>query len=98
MSEQETQLPKEPISVYAMMSMMLEQMTELSWSKMGLRPDPITGEMAPDLGEAKAAIDLVSHLATALDGQLDEEDRKKIHSIVRDLKINYVVKSKEAHS
>ena len=47
------------------------------------------------MAEAKVAIDLVAHLAQVLESQLDEDDRRRIHGLVRDLRINYVQKNTE---
>ena len=45
--------------------------------------------------EAKVAIDLTSHLASFVQPRLDEEDKRQLHNLIRDLRINYVEKSKE---
>ncbi len=101
MSDQHTespQMPNEPLSVYTMVTIMVEQMAGLAWQKLGLQPDPITGTIAKDLEEAKLAIDLCTHLAAVIEPKLDEEDKRQIHSLVRDLRINYVQKVQEPGS
>lgn len=75
---------------------MTEQLASIAWQKLGLQPDVITGTIAPDLVQAKAAIDGVSELTKLIEGRLDELDRRNLNSMVRDLRINYVEKSKEA--
>ena len=80
-------------SVYEVAAFYLDQMADVAWSKLGLRPDLVTGKIEPNFGEAKVAIDIVSYLATTVEGQLDDEDRRRVQSLVRDLKINYVQKS-----
>ena len=52
----------------------------------------ITGKIEPDLAQARVAIDVVGYLSSQIEPQLDEDDKKQIHSLVRDLKINYVQK------
>jgi hypothetical protein len=96
MSEEEQQLPKEPISVYDFVTVMVDQMAALAWQKLGLQPDLVTGQIATDLEEAKVAIDLTSHLASFIQPRLDEEDKRRIHGLIRDLRINYVEKTKES--
>jgi hypothetical protein len=79
-----------PIDVYALLAVFVDQLASVAWQKLGLQPDPITGKLAPDLVQAKVAIDATAGLALHLESQLDEEDRRKIHSLLRDLKVNYV--------
>lgn len=82
--------PAGPTSVYDLLVAFTEPTIELSWQKLGLRPDLRTGKIEPDLAEAKVAIDLVAHLAAILEPKLDEEDRRQMSNIVRDLRLNYV--------
>jgi len=91
MSENQT---PEPVSVYAVIMTMVDTMAAIAWSKLGLQPDLATGQLAADLDEAKVAIDLTTHLASFIEPQLDEEDKRRIHGLVRDLRMNYVEKSK----
>jgi hypothetical protein len=91
MAEGEKQAP----SVYEHVMMMLEQMTAVSWQKLGLQPDIITGRLEQNLGEAKVAIDLTAHLAGVLEPGLDDEDKRRVQGLIRDLRVNYVQKNKE---
>lgn len=98
MSEQQQsgQAERNPISVVEMLSVMLEQVASVSWSKLGLQPDFVTGKLeAANLDEAKLAIDVADFLATRLQEHLDEEDRRQLQNMVRDLKLNFVAKQKE---
>lgn len=85
----------EALSVYAVLMVMVEQMASVAWQKMGLQADPISGKIAKDLAEAKVAIDVTAGLAGFLEPQLDEEDKRKVHGLIRDLKINYVQQTNE---
>jgi len=96
MSEQEVPRPETTPSIYDHLAMMLQQMAHLSWSKMGLQHDSISGKLEQNLPEAKVAIDVVVYLAGILETQLDEGDRRQIQSMVRDLRMNYVQKTTEA--
>lgn len=91
MSENQT---PEPVSVYAVIMTMVDTMAAIAWSKLGLQPDLATGQLAADLDQAKVAIDLTTHLASFIEPQLDDEDKRRIHGLVRDLRMNYVEKSK----
>jgi len=86
----------EPLSVYAVITVMVDQMATIAWQKLGLQPDMMTGKLEKDTAQAKVAIDLTAHLAGFIEPQLDDEDKRRIHGLVRDLRINYVEKSKEA--
>lgn len=79
-------------TIYDHLAVILDQMSSVAWQKLGLQPDMVTGKIEPDLTQARVAIDVVGFLASQLETQLDEEDKKHIHSLVRDLKINYVQK------
>ncbi|RYG36001.1 DUF1844 domain-containing protein [bacterium] len=81
---------KKTPGVYEYIFSAFQQMTEISWSKLGLTPDIISGQVEENLGEAKVAIDLTAHLASVLEPQLDEEDRRRVQGIVRDLRVNFV--------
>jgi len=70
--------------------MMLQQSIELSWQKLGLQPDFMTGRIEPDLAQAKVMIDVASQLADAAIPQLDDADRRTVQNTIRDLKVNYV--------
>jgi hypothetical protein len=85
----------EPVDVYTVVTAMVDQMAALAWQKLGMQPDFMTGRIVKDLDQAKVAIDLCSHLATFIEPRLDESDRRKLHSLIRDLRINYVDKTKE---
>ncbi len=78
-----------------MIMIMVDQMASLAWQKLGLQPDPMTGKLHKDIAEAKVAIDVTAGLAGFIEPQLDEEDKRRIHSLIRDLRINYVEHTKE---
>jgi hypothetical protein len=86
---------EKPLSVYDLIMIMLDQCASVSWQKLGLQHDPVTGALSPDLAEARVAIDLTAYLAQQLEARLDEEDRRRIQSLVRDLRINFVQRNTE---
>ena len=95
MSDDSTPDSQEPISVYAVIMTMVDTMAAIAWQKMGLQPDMLTGKIALDLDEAKVAIDLTTHLATFIESQLDDDDKRRVHGLIRDLRVNYVQKTQE---
>ncbi len=98
MSASESETPKKPISVYDILTILIEQMSSVAWQKLGLQPDSVTGRIGVDLAEAKVAIDVVANMVHQLESQLDDEDRRQVNSLVRDLRINYLNKSQGASS
>ena len=86
--------PAEPLSVYTMLLAMTDQLAAIAWQKLGLQPDIMTGKVHRELEEAKLAIDLTTHLASFIEPKLDEDDKRRIHNLIRDLRINYVEQSK----
>lgn len=96
MSDETPKAPSEPIDVYSVLTMMIDQMAMIAWSKLGLQPDMATGKIEKDLDQAKVAIDAISQMSTFVESKLDESDRRSVHGLVRDLKMNYVEKRKES--
>jgi hypothetical protein len=98
MEDQENSAPGEPISVYEHLAQILQAMATISWQKLGLQPDMMTGKIAQNIPEAKVAIDVAAYLAGIVEAELDVEDRRRIQGMIRDLRINYVQKAKELGS
>ncbi len=83
---------REAPTVFDHVAVLLDQMAGVAWQKLGLQPDMVTGQIEPNLEQARVAIDVVSFLAGKLEDILDEDDRRHVQSLVRDLKINFVQK------
>jgi hypothetical protein len=98
MEDSGTDTPREPIDVYSVIAVMVDQMAAIAWQKLGLQPDWGTGHIERDLGQAKVAIDITTHLSTFIEPNLEEDDKKRIHSLIRDLRLNYVQKTQESES
>jgi len=88
----------QPLNVYDVVSIMLEQMASIAWQKMGLHPDPITGQLSNDFVQAKVAVDAAAYLGSLLTPELDEEDRRRIQNLLTDLKVNFVQRSQEVQN
>lgn len=86
-------MSEDGVSVYALIGVSMDQFIEVAWVKMGLRPDPLTGKEAIDMEEAKVAIDMANRLAEILDPHLEEEDRRRVQSLLTDLRMNFIRKS-----
>src|SRR5262249_33270544 len=95
MDESGANTPREPIDVYAVITVMIDQMAAIAWQKLGLQPDWGTGSIERDLAQAKVAIDITTHLSSFVEPGLDEEDKRRIHGLIRDLRLNFVQKTQE---
>jgi hypothetical protein len=93
MSDKEEKVPP---TVYEHLAMMLDQIATVSWQKLGLQPDIMTGKTEQRLAEAKIAIDMTAHIVDVIEAELDESDRRTVQNLVTSLRLNYVQKSKEA--
>ncbi|HTQ11146.1 MAG TPA: DUF1844 domain-containing protein [Fimbriimonadaceae bacterium] len=95
MDESGKEAPNVPIDVYQVIAYMVDQMASIAWVKLGLQPDWATGRIEKDLAQAKVAIDVTTHLSTFFEPSLEEADKQRIHSLIRDLRLNFVQKSQE---
>ena|SRR5579871_2864561 len=93
-----TDIPREKIDVFAVVAVMVDQMSAIAWQKLGLQPDWGTGQIEKDLNQAKVAIDITTHLSTFIEPTLDEDDKSKLRNLIRDLRLNFVQKSQEPGS
>jgi len=98
MEDSGTEPPHESIDIYQVIAMMVDQMAAIAWIKLGLQPDLVTGRIEKDLTQAKVAIDITTHLSSFVEPNLDDSDKQRIHSLIRDLRLNYVQKSQEEKS
>jgi hypothetical protein len=82
-----------PLDVHELIASWIQLSAAVAWSKLGLQPDLGNGQIGKDLKQAKTAIDLTTHLSTFIEPTLDEEDKRQIHNLIRDLRMNYVQQS-----
>ncbi len=81
-------------STYDLIGYCINLLSSQAWQKLGLLADPQTGEAAPDLAEAKVAIDTVGDLAarleTAPEDVISADMRRDLRTLLNDLRLNYV--------
>ncbi len=94
MADSGTEAPKN-IDVYELLAICFEQITGIAWVKLGFQPDPVSQSLSIDLVQAKAAIDAASALSTLVESVVSSEDKSQLQTVIRNLKLNYVAKSKE---
>jgi hypothetical protein len=61
-----------------------------AWIALGLHADPATNEVTENLAEAKAMIDSLAAVATAVEPLVDGPLKREIRNLVTDLRANYV--------
>jgi hypothetical protein len=69
--------------------MVMEQLSQLAWVKMGLQPDPVAGRIVKDLDQARLAIDATADLCARIEPHLDDDDRRRVQNLLRDLRVNF---------
>jgi hypothetical protein len=57
---------------------------------LGEAPDPVTGRSAPDLAQAKYAIDLLGLLKDKTDGRRSSEESQILDGLLYDLRMRYL--------
>lgn len=85
-----------PIDVHVVLADVIQTFAELAWAKMGLHRDPMTGQVEKDLSQAKVAIDAATQCVQILEPKLDDEDRRRLNNLLRDLRINYLQRTSES--
>ena len=79
---------------YELIGYCINLLAQQAWLKLGLLADPQTGIAAPDLDEAKVAVDTVGDLAARLEaapeGIVPADLRRDLKTLLNDLRLNYV--------
>ena len=68
----------------------------LGWVRTGLWANPASGNLEPDLAEAKKAIDLLGDLWKHLEPDLEPDERRQFQNELSNLRINFVKQSQSA--
>jgi hypothetical protein len=83
----------QPIDVYAMLRVMVGQLSAVAWQKMGLQADPFTNKTHKDLDQARVAIDCAVALAEKVLSRLQGQEKRDLESLLTDLRMNFVRQS-----
>lgn len=79
---------------YELIGYCINLLAQQAWLKLGLLADPETGVAAPDLDEAKVAVDTVGDLAARLEaapeGIVPADLRRDLKTLLNDLRLNYI--------
>lgn len=90
--EEKDQRPSPP-DIVDIVESMIGVLAGEAWKYMGLVVDPATGQLRRDLDKARLAIDCVDSLFKHLDPFLDEDKRRRIRTVLSDLRLNFVRQS-----
>ncbi len=80
--------------VYSMLLVFLEQLRGLAIVYMGLTDHPSLANVAPDLAQARTAINTATFVASQLDPVLANEDKVQLKAMISDLQVAFVEISK----
>lgn len=86
-------VPLDAIPTRELLVWMLSVLGAKAWQGMGLTPNPASGKIEKDLGEAKIAIDAFSGLFEAMRSQLDGQALRDTEALLTTLRVNFVEKS-----
>ena len=86
------------LNVFDRIFMSIDILHQGAWIALGLRADPATNEIQPDLEAARIAIDCVAFLASKIENQLDDATKREVKRIVSDLQLNYVNQAQRSQS
>ena len=89
-------VPLEAISTRELLIWMLGVLGAKAWQGMGLVPNPGSGKIEKDLGDAKIAIDAFSAVLEAMRPQLEAQVLRDTETLLTTLRLNFVEKSSNA--
>ncbi|MCK4537401.1 MAG: DUF1844 domain-containing protein [Candidatus Krumholzibacteria bacterium] len=69
---------------------LLAMFQTLALQQLGKITNPVTGKVERDLQQARITIDMIAMLQKKTAGNLEEDERKLLDSILIDLQMNYV--------
>lgn len=88
-------VPLEAVSTRELLVWMLGVLGAKAWQGLGLVPNPGSGKIEKDLGDAKIAIDAFSGLLEAMRPQLEGQALRDTETLLTTLRLNFVEKSSE---
>ena len=79
-----------PVNVLAVLRTCIALLENHAWQAMGLRPDPITGQVLKDLEQARLAIDSIAVLVDRMQPHLREAEARELGTLLVNLRLNFV--------
>jgi len=80
----------EPASVYGILALFFQMLVGQAWVALGIRADPYTNDLRPNLEEAAVAIDTAAFVRERLAGQLSPDEKRLMDTELSNLRINFV--------
>lgn len=77
------------LDLYHLLQFFITILSEKTWRYIGLRVDPLTGEIETDFERAHTAIDCIISLVDKLEPHLTEDEGNRLRNLITDLQINY---------
>jgi len=92
-AEVEEREPAQPSKAYALLSWIVGLLYQQAWINMGLAPDPATGQVTRDMGQARVAIDCAEFIVKQLEGHVQAQQLRELRTLVSNLQVNFVTHS-----
>jgi hypothetical protein len=89
-AEPSTEAPGEPASVYGMLALFFQMLSQQAWVSLGVRADPYTNQLAQNLEEAELAIDTLAYLREKMSARLSPDELRMAEGELSNLRINFV--------
>ena len=81
------------LSVYDTLRFAISLLGQQAWMRLGLTVLPGQTEPVADLPQARVAIDALEALARLLEPGSDEAEKRELHTLLDNLRVNYVRKA-----
>jgi hypothetical protein len=78
------------LDTYTTLKLFLSILAGQTWRKMGLVVDPQTNKVEKDMDQARVAIDCFQLILKRIEGNLTEDEKKKLTGLLSDLQLNFV--------
>jgi hypothetical protein len=94
--EEQEEAPEEALDVWGLLRYTVALLHGFAWQAMGLVPNPASGKIERDLGQAQVAIDCAADVFRHMEGHLSAEESLRLRSLIGDLRLNFVQQKEKA--
>jgi len=78
------------LDINILLRLVINLLSAKAWQYIGLRIKPGTDKIEQNFEKAKLSIDCIVFLIEKLEGQISDDEKGKLRSIITDLQINFV--------
>ncbi len=82
------------LSIYDTLRFMTGLLIQQAWIHLGIQVAPGAEELTEDFPQARLAIDTLEFIVEKLDDHLEESERAELSTVLTNLRLNYVKKTK----